>query len=511
MDIVVWLRGLGLGKYEAAFRENDIDETVLPGLTHETLKELGVASVGHRVKLLDAIGALCNDASVQIPPVAEAPARPSAAAPTSAPIAEAVGERRHVTVMFCDLVGSTSISAGLDAEDWRDLVGSYLDAASAAVTEMGGHVAKKLGDGLMALFGYPVAQENDAERAARAALPIQRALGEVNRKNAGSGKPALNARIGIETGPVVVDAAGEIYGDAPNIAARVQALAEPGTVVVTAQVQHQIAGLFVAEERGSHHLKGVPEAVMLFQLVRASGGGRRAGQRHLTPLAGREEEIAILVRRWERARQGDGQLVLIVGEPGLGKSRLVEELHSRLRDTPHTWVEWSCSQLLQNTPLHPIAEWGRQRFGGAETTAEQQLADLESSLAQVKLDPIANVPLLAPLLDIPMPPGGAPPLPPEETRRRQLAGLTNWVIAGARSQPIVLALEDVHWADKPQSTSCAALPNAAHLRRCSFLSPPGRSFGRPGARVRITARFPWCHSTAIRCGAWSAIWRRATP
>ena len=288
--------------------------------------------------------------------------------------------------MFCDLVGSTSISAGLDAEDWRDLVGSYLDAASAAVTEMGGHVAKKLGDGVMALFGYPLAQENDAERAARAALSVQRALAEVNRKNAGSGKPTLNARIGIETGPVVVDSAGEIYGDAPNTAARVQALAEPGTVVVTAQVQRQIAGLFVAEDCGSHQLKGVPQLVTLFRLVRASGGGRWAGQRHLTPLVGRDEEIAMLTRRWERARQGDGELVLIVGEPGIGKSRLIEEFHARLRETPHTWVEWSCSQLLQNTPLHPIAEWGRQRFGGADVPAERRLAELESSLAQVKLD-----------------------------------------------------------------------------------------------------------------------------
>src|SRR5262249_4549170 len=188
MDIVVWLRSLGLGKYEAAFRENDIDETVLPGLTHETLKELGVASVGHRVKLLDAIAALRSDASEQAPSLTSGSTRPTAAAATVAPVAEAVGERRHVTVIFCDLVGSTSISAGLDAEDWRDLVGSYLDAASAAVTEMGGHVAKKLGDGLMALFGYPAAQENDAERAARAALSIQRALAEINRKNAGSGK-----------------------------------------------------------------------------------------------------------------------------------------------------------------------------------------------------------------------------------------------------------------------------------------------------------------------------------
>ena len=447
MDVVVWLRSLGLGKYEAAFRENEIDETVLPSLTHENLKELGVTALGHRVKLLDAIAALRNDASVQTPPVVAAPARPSAATPTSAPVAEAVGERRPIIVMFCDLVGSTSISAALDAEDWRDLVGAYLDAASAAVTEMGGHVAKKLGDGLMALFGYPVAQENDAERAARAALSIQRALAEANRKNVGSGKPTLNARIGIETGPVVVDAAGEIYGDAPNTAARVQALAEPDTVMVTARVQRQIAGLFVVEERGTHNLKGVPEPVTLFRLVRASGGGRRAGQRHLTPLVGRDEEITMLMRRWERARQGDGQLVLIVGEPGLGKSRLIEEFHLRLREVTHTWVEWSCSQLLQNTPLHPITEWGRQRFGGADIAAERQLADLENTLALIKVDPAENVPLLAPLLDIPLPKERLPDLAPEEQRRRQLAAMTNWVVAGARSQPAVLALEDVHWAD----------------------------------------------------------------
>ena len=212
-------------------------------------------------------------------------------------------------------------------------------------------------------------------------------------------------------------------------------------------MQRQIVGLFVAEERGTHDLKGVPEPVTLFRLVRASGGGRRAGQRHLTPLVGREEEIAMLMRRWERARQGEGQLVLIVGEPGLGKSRLIEELRIRLRDTPHTWTEWSCSQLLQNTPLHPIAEWGRQRFGSADIPAEQQLADLESTLALIKIDPAENVPLLAPLLDIPLPKERLPALAPEEVRRRQLAAMTNWVIAGARSQPVVLALEDVHWAD----------------------------------------------------------------
>src|SRR5271169_5338777 len=285
------------------------------------------------------------------------------------------------------------------------------------------------------------------QRAVRAALAIQQGLIELNRKNTGTGKPALAARIAIDTGPVVMDATGEIFGEVPNIAARAQALAEPGSVVVTARVQRQVAGLFVAEERGSHQLKGVPEPVTLFRLVRASGGGRRAGQRHLTPLVGRDEEITMLMRRWERARRGGGQLVLIVGEPGLGKSRLIEEFHARLRDTPHTWTEWSCSQLLQNTPLHPVAEWGRIRFGGSDVPAEQRLGDLESTLLQVNLDPAENVPLLGPILDIQLPQDGVPTLEPEVLRRRQLAALTNWTMVAARTQPIVLALEDVHWAD----------------------------------------------------------------
>jgi class 3 adenylate cyclase/predicted ATPase len=447
-QVTDWLAKLGMSEYALRFAENDIDFSVLGDLTDQDLKDLGVSSLGHRRKILRAIAELGSTSTGSTVQPADAPRpMPSPGPPPPTAVAEATGERRYLTVMFCDLVGSTGISAKLDAEEWRDIVGAYLDAASAAVTDMGGHVAKKLGDGLMALFGYPVAQENDAERAVRAALSIQRALATLNRKNEGANKPALAARIAIESGPVVVDAAGEIFGDVPNVAARAQALAEPGAVVITARVQRQVAGLFVAEERGSHQLKGVPQPVTLFRIVRASGAGRRSGQRHLTPLIGREEEIAMLMRRWERARQGDGQLVMIVGEPGVGKSRLIEEFHARLREVPHSWAEWTCLQLLQNTPLHPLTEWGRIRFGGPEVPSEQRLADLESSLVQVKLDPVENMPLLAPLLDIPLPAGRAPALPPEELRRRQLAAMTNWTMAAARTQAIVMAVEDIQWAD----------------------------------------------------------------
>jgi class 3 adenylate cyclase len=434
MDVGGWLRGLGLGQYEEKFRDNKIDADLLPRLTVDDLKDIGVSVVGDRRRLLDAIAVIAG----------AGPASPTRSAPSKG--LQASAERRPITVMFCDLVGSTSLAAKLDAEDWRNLVNAYLDQASAAVTDFGGHVLKKLGDGLMALFGYPQAQENDAERAVRAALAIQRALSGLNARNPSNGVPELSARIGIECGSVVVDATGEVFGEAPNVAARVQAAADPGSVLITMNVQRQVAGLFVAEEEGARELKGLSAPVQLFRIVRASGGGRRVGARALTPFVGREEELGLLARRWERSRAGEGQLVLIVGEPGLGKSRLVAEFHAQLAETPHTWVEWSASQLLQNTPLHPVTEWGRQRFG-VDAPAEQRLADLEGTLRLIGLDPAEHAPLVAPLVDIPIPTDRVASFPPEEFRRKQLAAMTAWVLAGARSQQAIVAFEDLHWAD----------------------------------------------------------------
>jgi class 3 adenylate cyclase len=457
MDVGVWLRNLGLGQYEHRFRDSKIDVDVLADLTDGDLEKLGLP-LGDRKRLLRAIATLASPEQ----PLTQA--RHAAAAPLPPLTSSARGvsaERRPITVMFCDLVGSTSLASQLDPEDWRNLVNAYLDAAEGEVRALGGRLLKKLGDGVMAVFGYPRAEENDAERAVRAALAIQRALAELNARNARAGQPELAARIGLDSGPVVVDATGEVFGEAPNVAARVQALAGPGAVLVTAAVQRQVAGLFAAEDNGAHALKGVPAPVTLYRIVRA-GGGRRGGARTPTRFVGRVEELDLLGRRWERARNGEGQLTLIVGEPGIGKSRLIAEFRARLGETPHSFVEWSSSQLLQNTPLYPIAEWGRQRFGGPETPADERLADLESSLGLIGLDPAEYAPLIAPLIDVPLPEGRASKLAPEELRRRQLAALVAWALAGARSQAIALAFEDLHWADPTTLDLMGALAERGH-------------------------------------------------
>ncbi len=439
MDVRAWLERLGLGLYEQTFRDHRIDFDVLADLTDADLEELGVA-LGDRRRLLRAI------AELSAPEPSHADAPPGPAAPQLLAEPQSV-ERRPITVMFCDLVGSTELAATLDLEDWRNLLNAYLDEASKAVTRYGGHVLKRLGDGLMAVFGYPQAQENDAERAVRAALGVQQALGEVNARNRTAGAPELAVRIGLESGPVVVDAAGEVFGETPNIAARVQAAAEPGAVLVTSTIQRQVAGLFIVEDKGPHELKGAPAPVTLYRIIRVSGGRRQKGARLLTPFVGREDELAVMARALERTLVGKGQFVLIAGEPGIGKSRLVEEFRGRMGERPHSWIEWSSSQLLQNTPLHPVLGWGRAQFGGPETAPGQRLAELESLLAEMGLDAGRLAPLLAPMVGIPLPADRLPSLTAEETRRGQLAAMTEWAMAGARNQALVLVFEDLQWFD----------------------------------------------------------------
>jgi hypothetical protein len=212
-------------------------------------------------------------------------------------------------------------------------------------------------------------------------------------------------------------------------------VAEAGGVLVTSTVQRQVAGLFIAEDKGAHDLKGVPKPVALYRILRMSGGRRKKGASVLTPFVGRDEDLVVLARRWERALASEGQFVQIIGEPGIGKSRLVEEFRARLGEIPHTWIELSSSQLLQNTPLNPIAEWGHVRFGGPEVEAGRRLAELESVLAQLNLDPAEYAPLLAPLVDIPVPPERLPELSPDKVRGKQLVAmvLKRLTVSGTRS------------------------------------------------------------------------------
>jgi class 3 adenylate cyclase len=381
--------------------------------------------------------------------VAEVRRKTATTTPKSEETADRSGlrpERRHMTVLCAELLPAEGRTLPADPEDLHAAIDAFRRCIAEALALYAGVIGESRDREVVAYFGYPLARENDAERAVRAALAIQRALLELNARSGINGLSQFSARIGLESVPVMVDATGEAFGNVSTIASQVRAAAMPHSVLVTRNVQRQIAGLFVAEEQGAHHVKDASEALSLYRIVRASGG-RRFGARTLTPLVGREEELELLARRWERARTGEGQLVLVVGKPGIGKSRLIEEFRIRLGETPHTFVEWTSLQLLQNSPLHPIAEWGRLRFGGADVPAEQRFAELESTLAQMKLDPAENAPLLAPLFDIPLPEERAPTLAPDELRRRQLAALTAAVMATARVQPVVLAIEDLHWAD----------------------------------------------------------------
>jgi class 3 adenylate cyclase len=398
VDIAAWLRGLGLEQYEPAFRANEIDERVLPSLTSEDLREIGVVPIGHRRRLLDAIAAL----GTQAPGVAEAPAAFSPDAPVRAD-----AERRQLTLMFCDLVGSTELSSRLDPEDYREVIAAYHRAVAEVITGFDGFVSRYMGDGVLVYFGYPQAHEDDAERAVRAGLAAVVAVDRLDVKSV-----KLQARVGIATGLVVVGdliGAGSaqeqmVVGETPNLAARLQALAEPEAVVIAASTRRLVGNLFELRDLGAVEVRGIGTPVPVWWVLRPSAVASRFEALRgsaLTPLVGRDEEIDLLLRPWARAKAGDGQVVLISGEPGIGKSRITAELEGRLQTEPHIRLRYYCSPYHQDSALYPfVDQLGRVSGFVPDDPPAARLEKLEALLARAA-PADEDVAFIADLLSLP--------------------------------------------------------------------------------------------------------------
>jgi class 3 adenylate cyclase/tetratricopeptide (TPR) repeat protein len=495
MDVGGWLRRLGLEQYEASFRENKIDDTVLPRLTAEDLTALDVGFVGDRRKLLDAIAALRAEANAPAP-LSDAPLVTDKAAKDTA-------ERRQVTVMFSDLVGSTALSTRMDPEDLREVISAYQNSVAVTVGRFGGFVARYIGDGVLAYFGYPHAHEHDAERAVRAGLAL---VEVVPRLKTAAGVP-MQVRVGIGTGLVVVgDLIGggsvqehEVVGETPNLAARLQTLAEPGTVVISSTTRWLTGGLFDYRDLGTVALKGFAESVPAWQVLGASAAESRfeALRGSTTPLVGRGEEIDLLLRRFEQAKGGEGSIVLLVGEPGIGKSRIAETILERLSGEPHMRLRHFCSPHHQDTALYPsIAQLERAAGFRRDDTGEQRLTKLEAVLALAANDLGEAVPLLAGLLSIPV--GDRYPaldLTPQKRKEKTLRALVAQVEGLAARQPVLLVVEDAHWAD-PTSLElfeliverASSLPLLAVVTFRPEFTPPW--VGRPQVTLISLNRLP---------------------
>jgi class 3 adenylate cyclase len=444
MNVGDWLRELGLSQYEAVFRDNEIDGSVLPKLTAEDLKELGVASIGHRRKILSAIEAL--SAWVSSPGAVAVQPQP--------PKNEA--ERRQLTVMFCDLVGSTALSTRLDPEDMSRLIRAFQSAVSAATARFDGWVAKFMGDGALIYFGYPSAHEDDAERAARAGLAILEAVKSIK----ASHDVGLLARAGIATGLVVVgEVMGEgearersVVGETPNLAARLQALAEPGGIVVAASTRRLLGETFELRSLGPQSLKGFLAPVPAWAIMRESEGLSRfeaSRSESMTPLVGREQEVALLLDRWRDAAAGEGQVVLLSGEPGIGKSRLLEALRERVNTEPHFVLRYQCSPHYVADAFYPIIGqlWRAAELKSGEP-ATVCLGKLEALVARSRLDPQKIVPYLASILSITA--EGSNPVPDirqSDGREGAIAALIELFVKLTEEAPVVAFLEDAHWID----------------------------------------------------------------
>jgi class 3 adenylate cyclase/tetratricopeptide (TPR) repeat protein len=448
MDVLVWLRSLGLERYEAAFRDNEIDERVLPSLTQEDLKEIGVGPVGHRRILLEAIAVLRGDTG------GNAPSADVAATSSISNVApEDRAERRQVTVMFSDLVGSTALSARMDPEDLREVISAYQRSVAEIVGRFGGFVAKYMGDGVLVYFGYPQAHEDDAERAVRAGLQLVTAVGDLKTH------AALQTRIGIATGLVVVgDLIGSgasqeqaIVGDTPNLAARLQGVAEPNSVVVAESTRKLVGSLFELEDLGPQELNGISGLTRTWAALRPALVEGRFEAMHasgLTDLVGREEELDLLLRRWSKAKFGEGQVVLLSGEAGIGKSRLTVALLERLATEPHTRLRYFCSPQHTDSALYPIMSQMERAAGLThDDIAQAKLDKLDSLLAQCSTSP-QDAALFAEMLSLPND-GRYPALEliPQQRRQKILEAFTKQIETFARRSPVLMVFEDAHWAD----------------------------------------------------------------
>jgi class 3 adenylate cyclase/pimeloyl-ACP methyl ester carboxylesterase len=454
MDIADWLRRLGLDQYESAFRDNDVDTETLPNLTADDLRELGVTSLGHRKKLLSAIASLSLTPDRDVEDDRGPPVPKVSTSPPSMKMGRA--ERRHLTVMFADLVGSTALSARLDPEDMREILASYHQAVAAAVAPFEGYIAKLMGDGVLVYFGWPQAHEDEAERAVRAGLAIVETVERLEKRAGG----ALSTRVGIATGPVVVgDLIGEgaaqeqgVVGVTPNLAARLEQLAEPGAVVISESTRRLLGSWFTLTDLGPQQIRGIEAPVPAFRvLCEAAAEGRFEALRRadVGPLIGREHELALLLDRWEMAKSGEGQVALLSGEAGIGKSRIVLALRERLRNEPRFRIGYYCSPHHVNSALWPVVAQLQRAAGYLREDAPSfKLDKLERLLGKAGEFGEDAALLLAELMGLPLnghyaAPGGTP-----QEKKARLFGILLAQMEGlSRQRPMLVVLEDAHWLD----------------------------------------------------------------